>query len=89
MRQLDPAMFRKIEKLRQVLFIDDISLLDNLISVCYDNYTDEELSSILGVKRQPMNYQDGSNSLINSYFGIDKNSYFFPPEVQKKLLKKK
>lgn len=88
MQQLDPAMYKRIEELRKVLFIGDVSLLDNLISVCYDSYTDEELSSLLGVKRQPMNYQDGADSLINSYFGIRKNSCFFPLEEQKRLLTK-
>lgn len=88
MQNLDPDMFKKIKKLRDVLLIGDISLLDNLVSVCYDSFTDEEISALLGVKRQPMNYQDGANSLINSYFDIGKNNCFFPLEDQKRLLKK-
>lgn len=88
MQDLDPDMFEKIKKLKEVLSIGDISLLDNLISVCYDSYTDEILRALLGINRQKLNYQDGADNLVNSYFGIGKNSYFFPLEDQKKLLKK-
>lgn len=88
MQDLDPDMFDKIKKLREILLIGDISLLDNLVSVCYDSYTDEELSALLDLKRQKMYYQDGSDSLINSYFGIGKNSCFFSREEHKRLLKK-
>lgn len=88
MQDLDPDMFVKIKKLRDVLSIGDITLLDNLVSVCYDSYTDEELSALLGIKRQRIAYQDSANSLINSYFGIGKESQFLSIEQQKRLLKK-
>lgn len=88
MKELDPDMFEKIKNLRETLSIGDVSLLDNLVSVCYDSYTDKELSALLGVNRQKMNYQDSADSLINSYFGIGKNSCFFKIAEQKRLLKK-
>ncbi len=88
MQDLDPDMFERIKKLREVLSIGDISLLDNLVSVCYDSYTDEELSALLGIERQRMPYQDGADSLINSYFGIGKESQFLSIDQQKRLLKK-
>lgn len=88
MQELDPDMFEKIRKLGIVLCFGDISLLDNLVSVCYDSYTDDELSALLGIKRQQMAYQDGADSLINSYFGIGKESQFLSIEQQKRLLKK-
>lgn len=88
MQDLDPDMFEKIKKLRDVLLIGDVSLLDNLVSVCYDSYTDEELSTLLGVSRQKMNYQNGADSLVNSYYGIGISNCFFPLEAQKRLLKK-
>lgn len=88
MQDLDPDMFEKIKKLREVLLIGDVSLLDNLVSVCYDSYTDEELSTLLGVSRQRMNYQNGADSLVNSYYGIGISNCFFPLEDQKRLLKK-
>lgn len=88
MKDLDPDLFEKINKLREVLSIGDVSLLDNLVSVCYDSYTDEELSSLLGVNRQKMNYQNCADSLINSYFEIGISNCFFPLKAQKRLLKK-
>lgn len=87
MQQLDPDMYKTIEKLRKVLFIGDVSLLDNLISICYDDYTDEALASLLGIKRQTMNYQDGADKLVDSYFGIGKNACFILTKEQNKLLK--
>lgn len=75
-------------KLREVLSIGDVSLLDNLVSVCYDSYTDEELSSLLGINRQRMNYQNGADNLVKSYYGIGISNCFFPLEAQQRLLKK-
>ncbi len=88
MQDLDPDIFKKIKKLKDVLLIGDVSLLDNLVSVCYDSYDDEELSTLLGLNRQKMNYQNGADSLVNSYFEIGINNCFFPLETQKRLLKK-
>lgn len=88
MQQLDSDMLEKVQILREILTIDGVSLLDNLISVCYDSYTDEELSALLGVKRKCMIYQDGAENLTDSYFGIGKESKFLSLEQQKRLLKK-
>lgn len=88
MKELDPDMFEKIKNLREVFSIGNVSLLDNLMSVCYDNYTDEELYALLGLTRQKMNYQNGDDNLVNAYFGIGKNNTFFPLESQKRLLKR-
>ena len=88
MHDLDPDMFFKIKELRELLLFGDISLLDNLISVCYDSYTDEEISALLGIYRQKMIYQNGADNLVNSYFGIEKNNAYFPLEFKKILLKK-
>lgn len=88
MHYLDPDMFERIKKLREVLSIGDVSLLDNLVSVCYDSYTDKVLSALLGLNRQRMNYQNGANSLVKSYYEIGISNCFFPLEAQEKLLKK-
>lgn len=88
MQDLDSDMFEKIKKLKEVLLIGDISLLDNLVSVCYDSYTDEELIALLGLSKQGTNYQNGADSLVKSYYGIGISNCFFPLEVQKRLLKK-
>lgn len=89
MQELDPDMYEKIEKLRKILMLGEISLLDNLISVCYDSYTDEELSALLAIKRQKMIYQDGSDNLRESYFGTGNRSLFLPLEQQKRFFNKK
>ncbi len=52
MKDLDPDMFAKILKLREILLIGDISLLDNIFSVCFDSYTDDELYALFGINRQ-------------------------------------
>ncbi len=88
MQKFDNNMLKKVQLLREILTIDDISLLDNLISVCYDNYTDEELVALLGIKRPAFVYQDGAENLTDSYFGIGKESMFLLPNEQKQLLKK-
>lgn len=87
MQDLDPDLFEKIKKSREVLSIGEVPLLDNLVSVCYDSYTDEEISTLLGISRQKMKYQNGANSLVNSYYGIGISNCFFPPEAQKRSLK--
>ena len=87
MQDLDPDMFEKIKSLREVFSIGEISLLDNLFSICYDSYSDDELLALLGIKRSRMNYQDGANSLKESYFGIGQDSQFLSTEQQKRLLK--
>ncbi len=88
MQDLDPDMFKRIKQLREALSIGNVSLLDNLVSVCYDSYTDEELKALLDINRQRMNYQNGADSLVNSYYGIGINNCFFPLEAQKKIIKK-
>lgn len=87
MQKLDPSMIERINHLTELLFIDDTSLLGNLISVCYDGFTNEEIKALLGVERKPMNYQDGADSLINSYYGINKTEQFIPLETHKQFIK--
>ena len=76
MQKLDNDMLGKIQLLRQILTIDGVSILDNLISICYDNYTDEELVALLGTKRPAVVYQNGAENLTNSYFGIGTKNKF-------------
>ena len=68
MKELDPKMYKEIKVLVELLKIEDISLLDNLISVCYDSYTDEEVYALLGIKRKPFVFQNGEVNLKNAYF---------------------
>ena len=50
-------------------------------------YSDEEIVALLGIRRNKMNYQDGANSLKESYFEIGQDSQFLSIEQQKRLLK--
>jgi hypothetical protein len=84
MQQLDSDMLEKVQLLREIFTIDGISLLDNLISVCYDSYTDEELVALLGTKRPTPIYQDGAKTLTDSYFVIGKESKFLSLEQKKR-----
>lgn len=89
MQNLDNSLTEKVNELKKLFLIDNISILDNLISVCYDSYTDEVLNALLGVERKNVVYQDGKENLRDSYFEIGKESHFFPLEQQKQLLKKR
>lgn len=86
MQKLDPKMCERISQLRQLLF-GEVSLLDNLFAICYDSYSDEELESLLGIKRIRMTYQNGAKTLEESYFGIGQDSQFLSTEQQKRLSK--
>lgn len=89
MQELDPAMFEEIGNLRDLFMVGDVSLFDNLVSVCYDSYTNEEVKALLGVERKPFVYQDGSDNLISAYYGIDKENSFGVTEAQKLFFKTK
>ena len=90
MKKIDDSTFRKIREIKELLLIDDISLLDNLISLCTDSYTNEEIQALLGIERKPLTFQDGSKELTRSYFGLEKtNPFSISQEQQKKLLKRK
>lgn len=72
MKDLDPDMYKKIRVLYEILRFDDFPLLDNLISVCYDSYTDEELFALLGMERKKFIYQNGEIKLRDAYFSETK-----------------
>lgn len=84
MQELDKSMFEKIKLIREILNIGNVSVLDNLVSVCYDSYSDEEVKTLLGIDRQKMNYQDHSDNIIKAYFG----NKLLSKEQIKRLLKK-
>lgn len=75
MHELDPEMYEKIAKVRNLFSLNNESILDNLIGVCYDSYTDEEINVLLGLKRNKNIYQDGRDNLKDSYFSLDNASF--------------
>ena len=76
MQKLDDDMFKKIKMLQEILRIGNISLFDNLVSVCYDSYSDEEIEALLAIRRKPFQYQDGSYDITSSYYDINKTNPF-------------
>lgn len=76
MRSIDTSMYKKIKQLQKILTIGNISLFDNLISVCYDKYQNEEIEALLGIEKKVFSYQNGSSDLTSSYYAIDKNDPF-------------
>ncbi len=85
MQQLDPRTYARLDDLRKLLTMGNISLLDNLISVCFDSYTDEEIKALLNCERHKP-YQNGLDNLIAAYFGLGKSSVFLPIEKHPQLL---
>lgn len=71
----DPEVADKLAKLRTSLNIDDISLLDNLMSVSLKSFTDKELESLFGFDRTKLIFQNGADNLIDAYFGINNNLF--------------
>lgn len=69
MHSIDPKMYYRIKELGELLTIGGIPLLDNLYSISYDSYSDEELKALLGIDRKKIVYQNGSNNLYDAYFG--------------------
>ncbi len=88
MRELDPSMYERIKETKEILKIDNKSIFDDLVGICFEKYTNEQVEALLGVTKNKILYQDGNDTLANSYFGINKSDYFFPKEMQKKLVKK-
>lgn len=70
MQKLDSSMYEVIKMVRNILKINNIYFLDNLISISYDDYTDNEIEALLGIKRGVKLYQDEEKDLISAYFGI-------------------
>ena len=87
MKNLDQSNFQVIQKIRKKLVIDGVSLLDNFIGICYDNFTDNDLKFLLNLERKKMAYQNQLGNLINTFFEIGRESCILPLSLQKKLLK--
>lgn len=86
MHEIDEDMFTKIGYIRNLLSLGTFSLLDNLVAICFDGFSDKEIKVVFGFDRIKMTYQDGADNLLTSYFGFKNNSPFFSEEMQKKLL---
>lgn len=76
MQKLDDDMFKKIKMLQEILKVGNIPVFDNLVSACYDSYSDEEIEALLAIKRKSFLYQDGSSDITSSYYDANKTNPF-------------
>ena len=67
--KMDPSIFTGIEKIRKYLTNGGISLMDNLVAICFDSVTDEEIEAMFGLKRKKALYQNNADNLENAYLG--------------------
>ncbi len=69
----DPSIDKCLEYLcNKVFMIGDVSLFKNLLSMCFDNYSDEMFEVLFNTERDRSFYQDGSISLTDAYFDLEK-----------------
>ena len=87
MGELDPSMYKKVKEIRKKLLIGNTSLLDNLVSVCYDHFSDEEVKASLGIERKSLNHQEDVHNIGNCSFLGDKNK-LTTRDSSKQLVKK-
>ena len=66
MRQYDPFIIQGIESLRRLLTIDNVSLVDGFINLCYDRCSDRTIGILFGVERDHSFYQEGSNVNVDT-----------------------
>lgn len=71
MQENDSSMYDRIANIRNRLTSGDVSLLDSFISVSLDNYDNEVIEALLGLKRESLEYQGQSRELKNIYFGTN------------------
>lgn len=88
-QNLDYTMVQKIEEIRKFFLQLGIPLFDNLVGVCFDRFSADEVKSLLGIDLLPIKYQNGGMSLKDAYFEIGINNSFFPSDVQKRILENK
>lgn len=67
MRLIDEDVFLEIKKLRDLLSINDVSLLNKLIDAILFKFTNLEILSLLGLEKNKINYQNGFDNLESAY----------------------
>ena len=89
MQEIDPDMSLQIKKIEKFFTSGNVNLINNFINISMQSWSDEEIEALLGIKREPMKYQNGADNLYDAYFGIGKDNKFLPESAQKKLMPKK
>lgn len=88
MQQIDPDFTKKIEEIRGNFLVDGVSLFDNIIAVSLNSYTDEEVKALTGLDKIKINFQNGTDNLVDAYYGTGKNNKFIMSKDEKKYVKK-
>ena len=73
MRGADPELFDMIKLFLKLIKAGDAPLIENLVKVSYDSYSDEIVKKVFDIDRNKSIYQDGSNKLKEAYFGMETN----------------
>lgn len=88
MKEIDSSMYKKIDGIRQKLLIGGVPLFDNLVSVCYDGLSDEEMNALLGIEKKLPDYQDGIDNFDAYYFKPKNEDKSTSKDSDKQLIKK-
>ncbi len=86
MRVFDGKAIDAIYMLQKHIRVGKISLLQNLCTVCYDQFPDNVIYALLGIKKDPSIYQDDVSNLTEAYFGKEEKTDF--PKILKNYKKK-
>ena len=73
-KKLDNDLYDKIKKLKDVLSFNNCSIFENILSVCFDDYSSDYLNLIFECRKNNNLYQNNYHNLTNYFFEIDKNN---------------
>lgn len=88
MHDIDKSYVEKITEIINLFKFDDLSFLENLISVSFGRYNDEVKKACFGVDINKIEYYNGATNLIDAYFNLEDNKKEIINDVYKKILKK-
>lgn len=87
--EIDESFAIKIQEIIDEFNIDDVSLIENLISTSFYRHTDEEIKALFGIDIKKMKYYSDADNVIDAYFINNKKNLFVPEHSYAKLLNKK
>ena len=66
----DQEMFNRINELFDYIKCDGVSILNNVVNITFDDYSDEWVKYLFGIDRDRTIYQDGASNLTDACFGV-------------------
>ena len=76
MQKIDPTFKEKIQEIFLFFENDDLSFLNNLIDMSFDNYSEEERLALFGLKINKLLYYNNATNVLDAYLGTNGNSPF-------------